>query len=189
MRVFSLRVKMLLSMLSHDNLAFGSWKSPMIKLAFSMAWDLRSTFNEVGNKTMGSLVDEITLACYTNGSQNVISGAHNLSNARFWEFVQYTCGTGFQFIFEDDESDKVQPRLGLFTLHFLDFDPIKLCNMFCCTCNYPKAAMGVIGKKLFVVRWNYSDVSSRDSVLFWEGRFLQLSALQTSFMHSGAPLT
>jgi len=41
------------------------------------------TFSEVGNKTMGRLVDEIALSGYTNGSQNVVSSAHNLSNAGF----------------------------------------------------------------------------------------------------------
>lgn len=161
----------------------------MILSALSKVWDSKTTLPKVRNKTVSSLVNEIALSGYTNSSQNIISGAHDLSDACFGELAQHPCCTGFQFVFKDDKSDKVQSRFGFCALHLLNLDPVQFGNMFCCTCDDPKATMSIIGKQLFIIAGNCTFVSKRAQFYVGKDGFLQLSALHTSFIHSGAPLT
>jgi hypothetical protein len=161
----------------------------MILLAILKVWDLKTTFTKMRDKTVSSLVNEIALSGYTNSSQNIISGAHDLSDSCFGELVQYPCCTGFQFVFKDDKSDKVQSRFGFCALHLLNLDPVQFGNMFCCTCDDPKATMGIISKQLFIIAGNCTLISKRAQSYVGKDGFLQLSALHTSFIHSGAPLT
>jgi hypothetical protein len=49
--------------------------------------------------------------------------------------------------------------------------------------------MSIISKQLFIIAGNCTLVSKRAQFYVGKDGFLQLSALHTSFIHSGAPLT
>jgi len=129
---------------------------------------------------VSSFVNEIALSGYTNSSQNIISGAHDLSDACFGELVQHPCCAGFQFVFKDDKSDKVQSRFGFCALHLLNLDPVQFGNMFCCTCDDPKATMSIIGKQLFIIAGNCTFVSKRAQ--FYVGKGWILTAFSFAYI-------
>jgi hypothetical protein len=186
--VVSSSVNMLLSILSHDSRAFGSWKFPTTRSAFfyvSKCMRARRTFGKVGNKTMCCLINQITLSCNTDGRQNIVSGAHNLSDPSLRELVQDTSCARLQLVFKYYESNKFKIKFRFFTLHLLDLKPIKFWYVFCGTCNNTITSMCIICQEFFIIAGNWGDKLGTTHY----GVYSQLSALQISFMHSGAPLT
>lgn len=65
------------------------------------------TFSKMRHKAVRSLVNQIALPCDTDGSQDVVSSAHDLSDASFSEFIENTCCARLQLVLEDNEPDKI----------------------------------------------------------------------------------
>src|SRR6266536_4708015 len=108
---------MLLSMLSQDSRALGSWKSPKRELGLHKKSGADLTFCKMRNKAVCRLVDKVELPGDTDCSQNVITSAHDFPNASFRKFSQHTSCSRLQLVFENDESNKIKPRLSLLALH------------------------------------------------------------------------
>jgi hypothetical protein len=110
----------------------GLWvlKIPYMALALLANLELGLTFCEMRHEAMCSLINQIAFPRHTNGSQNVISSAHDLPDASFCELTQNASSARLQFVLENDESDEVELRLSLFAFRLLDLHPIQFGDMF-----------------------------------------------------------
>lgn len=100
-------------------------------------------------------VDEITFSCDAYSGQDIVSCAHNLSDPGFGELVKNASCSRLQLIFKYDEANKVESRLCLIALHFLYLYPVQLRNMPGGASNNPKTSVRIVGKKVFIVAWNF----------------------------------
>jgi hypothetical protein len=103
---------------------------------------------------VGCSVDKITLSSNADCCQDVISGTHHLANVCLGQFIQNAGSARLELVFKNDKSNKFKVRLGFSALHFLNLNPIQLCDVLGGTGNDSEASVGIIGKQLFVITWN-----------------------------------
>ena len=108
---------------------------------------------------MCGFVDQIALSGDTDCSQNVISSAHDLPDSSFGELIQNSGGTVLEFVFKDNESNKIQPRLCFITFHFLHLHPVDLRNVSRGTCDYSETSMSVICEEVFIITRNWKPLA------------------------------
>lgn len=77
----------------------------------------------MGHETIGGAVDQRTLPSDADGSQDVVSGAHDLPDARLVKFLDGASRCRLQLILKDDETNEIKSTLGLLSLHLLDICP------------------------------------------------------------------
>jgi hypothetical protein len=135
---------MLLSMLSHESRALGSMKLPVDVSYICATCGSNLTLQKMRHKTMSGFVNQITLSCNTDSSENVVSSTHHLPDTRFGKLIKDSGRTWFQFVFKDDKAQKVETGLCILSLHLLNLDPIELLDVFRSTSYDAKPPMCVI---------------------------------------------
>jgi hypothetical protein len=100
---------------------------------------------------MGRLLNQTALAPHAYCREDIIARAHNTTDSCTPENTNDTGRLWFELVFKDDEAKEIEIAFGFFALHLLSLDPAELGIVLCCTGNDTVAAVGVVGKELFVV--------------------------------------
>ncbi len=114
-------------------------------------WLGTPTFEKTWDEAVRSAIYQIALSCNANGSQNIVSGAHNFTDSSLLEFVDHSSCAGFKLVFEDNEANELKVRFCFRTLHFLRLQPAQFGNVFSCTSNNPKTSVGIVTQQFIVV--------------------------------------
>lgn len=89
-------------------------------------------------------LQQTTFSRDTDGRQNVVTRNHYCSDVGIDELFEYRSGAGFQFVFEDNESDEAKATLDFFTCHLLDFYPTEFLDMAGSAANYAIALVRIM---------------------------------------------
>lgn len=93
---------------------------------------------------------------HTDRSQNVVTGAHGISDASLVELSNHTGRSALQLVLKDDEANKLQVAFSFITLQLLYFHPAQLALVSGGTGNDAVSLVRVVIQQLIVVRRNCS---------------------------------
>jgi hypothetical protein len=87
----------------------------------------------------------------TDGSENVVTRAHDCANVGFSELVDNTGGNVLELVLKDDEASKFQSGLCFLSLHLLNLEPVEFENVLGSTSNDTETSVSVVCEQLIIV--------------------------------------
>lgn len=98
--------------------------------------------------------NHLAFTSHTDRSQNVVTGAHGISDASLVELSNHPCGSTLQLVLKDDEANKLQVAFSFIALQLLYFHPAQFALVSGSTGNYTVSLVRVVIQQLVIVRRN-----------------------------------